>query len=141
MYYVCRHFDIREFVPEDVYKLFGTGSSIVMDHRILWTMDAIRDDIGSAITVNNWHRSGPFSQRGFRRSPVVAQFSQHMFGRACDFDIKGMDSETFRLNVKAGKYRKALKYITRIEDGVSWNHVDCADIQLNKGELIRFFKA
>lgn len=109
-----------------------------MDPRILWTLDQLRKTIGKPITVNNWREGGPFSQRGFRNDPGTgAQLSQHRFGRAVDFDIAGISAQEFRAAVKAGTFATELTYITRIEDGVNWIHLDCAAIP---GTDIVFFK-
>lgn len=125
------HFKREEYLPSNVSSL------IVMDPRILWTMDQLRGYFAKPILVNNWHTGGKLSQRGFRNDPKLgAPLSQHRFGRACDFDIAGVTAEEFREAARAGKLDIPLTYITRIEDGVRWCHVDCAPIP---GTTIAFF--
>ena len=133
MYYQSKHFKVCELVPKSLYDVEGELSILVMDERILWTIDALRDKFGVPITVNNWSSGGSFSQRGFRNDTNVgAPLSQHRYGRACDFDIQGVTAEQFRAMVKAGELAAELQFITRIEETnagkpISWVHVDCAN--------------
>jgi hypothetical protein len=138
--YKPHYFKIEEFLPPDLYNQYGErGLELFMDCRILWTMDAIRDHFGVPITVNNYHLGGQFQQRGFRNDPNVgAKLSQHRFGRACDFDIQGVSADEFRGQALSGKLDGLLTQITRIENSVSWCHIDCAGIDSDK---IVFFNA
>ena len=137
--YKPKFFRTEEFVPPTLYNTYGDQAlSLVMDWRILWTMDALRKRYSSPIIINNYHLGGHFLQRGFRDDPMVGgELSQHRFGRACDFDIKGVTAESFRESARAKRFRDELQYITRIEDGVNWNHIDCAGVP---GDDIVFFK-
>lgn len=138
-FYKPRHFQIRELVPPDVYLERGDGAIILFDSRILWTLDALRDVLAVPLTVNTWHSGGAYTQRGYRTDPDTgARYSQHRFGRAVDFTVSGMTAQTFRDNVRSGDYPTQLQYITRIEDGVSWVHLDCASVP---GTEIEFFHA
>jgi hypothetical protein len=102
-------------------------------------MDALRNKFGVPITVNNYYKGGSFSQRGFRDDlQIGAILSQHRYGRACDFDIHGITAEHFRDMVKNNELTNELKYITRIEEGVPWVHLDCAGIN---SEKIVFFNS
>lgn len=137
-YYELRHFKAWELLPPEIHQDRGAAGLIVFDARILWTIDAVRDYFGKAVTVNNWHEGGKLSQRGFRTDPAVGTYlSPHRFGRAVDFDIDGVTPGEFRALVRAGKLARELQYATRIEDGVDWNHVDCVAVP---GTEIVFFK-
>jgi len=140
-FYKPKHFRVEEFLPPGLYNQYGErGLRLLMDPRILFTMDALRDKFGP-ITVNNYHAGGAFQQRGFRDDPGVgAPLSQHRFGRACDFDIKGVTAEEFRAIARAGKMRAELAHITRVEDGVSWVHIDVAGVEAPADGVV-FFKA
>jgi hypothetical protein len=137
-FYKPIYFKAEEFLPPHIFEQFREqGLYLFMDSRILWTMDALRIKLGSAITINDYCFGGIFTQRGFRdESGVGAQYSQHRFGRACDFIIKGTISEEFRTLVRSGNLDSALQYITRIENGTPHNHIDCAGV---KSDSIIFF--
>jgi hypothetical protein len=139
-FYKPVHFRVEEFLPPDLYNQYGdAGMHLLMDARILWTMDRLRDKFGVPITINNYHTGGQFQQRGFRNDPGTgAVLSQHRFGRACDFDIQGMTAEQFRGQVRSLYLDDDLQYITRIEDKVNWCHIDCAGVT---GAGIIFFNA
>jgi uncharacterized protein YcbK (DUF882 family) len=142
MNFVPIYFKSFELVPADIFSLYGDNSFYFMDTRILWTIDQLRKYYNKIITVNNWKSGGSFSQRGYRNDPNTgAKFSAHRFGRACDFDIQGTTSEEFRNMVRAGKLKEQLKYITRIEEGVNWVHIDVAGLPRDFDEDIDFFKA
>jgi hypothetical protein len=138
--YNPQKFRPEEFLSPVAYNTLGeSGLYLLMDWRILWTMDALRKRYASPITINDYHAGGKFTQRGFRDDPGTgAEYSQHRFGRACDFDIKGVPAEAFREAVRAKRLRDELQYITRIEDGVGWCHIDCAGVP---GDEIIFFKS
>lgn len=137
-HYTPKHFRPPELLPPSLYEASGASALIVMDARILFDLDRIREYYGRPLTVNNWHLGGPFSQRGFRNANNTgAKLSQHRFGRAIDFDINGIPAEQFRTDVKAGKLASVLTYVTRIEIDTSWVHIDCASVP---GTEIVFFK-
>jgi hypothetical protein len=138
-YYKPVHFCAQEFLPMDTYMKYGADGLIIMDARILWTVDALRDKLQKPITINNWNIGGKFIQRGFRNDPTMlaeTPLTQHAAGRAVDFDIYGMTAEAFRLQVKSGQYEKELQYVTRIEENTDWIHIDCASVP---GTSIVFF--
>ena len=139
MFYKPKHFTAKELLPPNAYSALGdNGLYLLMDWRILWTIDSLRKRLGP-ITINNWHTGGSFSQRGFRDDANTgARYSQHRFGRAVDFDIKGLPAAEFRAKVKSGELNEELQYITVIEEShtvvvagkksvvpATWNHVDC----------------
>jgi hypothetical protein len=136
-FYSPTFFKPYEYLPKDVYEKMGDSGIILMDARILWTIDAIRKTVNLPITINNWKSGGPFSQRGFRNDDTGAVYSQHRFGRAVDMDIHGMTADEFRNKIKAGQINTELTYITRIEEGVNWIHLDCASVP---GTEMVFFK-
>ena len=139
MYYIPRYFTLEELVPQDVFHALGDRAWILLDGRILWTLDALRETLDVPLVVNNWKAGGNFQQRGFRTVAIDARYSQHMCGRATDFDIQGNNAEAFRNQVRLGYFAKELRYITRIEDGVNWIHIDCADIERRGNKAIHFF--
>ena len=140
-YYIPRFFKPHELLPPEMYDPSKPDevNLIVMDHRILWTIDMLAQSpelnrpAGKnhcPIICNNYASGGPFSQRGFRSKidPRTPR-SQHYFGRAIDIDIWGITAIIFRDRVRAGGFKRELQYITRIEDTkdgqpITWIHLD-----------------
>ena len=123
--YIPHHFKPEELVPKDVFTALGSRSLILMDARILWTIDMVREYFGVVI-VNNWHKGGPFGQRGFRNdSNTGAVYSQHRYGRGIDFDVVGKAAEEVRQFIISKQDRKDFQYITAMEIGTTWVHIDC----------------
>ena len=91
--------------------------------RVLKGLDMLREDLGP-VTVNNWYWAGKFQNRGLRTSKYYkgrVSYSQHTFGRAFDFDVKGMSAEQVRIHIRANHSKYG---ITAIENGVNWVHAD-----------------
>ena len=142
MRYQPKHFSTEELLPPDLFTFERDFGLYRIDDRILWTIDSIRDYFQKPLIVNNWKSGGSFSQRGYRNDPNTgAKFSAHRFGRACDLDIQDTTSEEFRNMVKTGKLKEQLKYITRIEEGVKWIHIDVMGLPREFDEEIEFFHA
>ena len=118
----------------------------LLDPRLIESIDTLRRLLGKSITVNSWMWAGPGgnTQRGFREpsSSVGAQYSQHRFGRAVDLDVKGMTAQEVRDFIV--EHEDELPYITWMEAGVSWVHLDVRNInEKSRDEAggIRFFGA
>ena len=127
--YIPKHFKVQEFVDPDTYKVRGDAAISVMDWRILWTADAIREYFTVPLIINNWCYGGDRQWSGIRysNSPNYSQFSQHTYGRAIDFIIKGVDASNIRKEIINKPNEKAFQYITTLEDfsGMGWIHLDC----------------
>ena len=141
--YRPKNFQTKELVDPDTYRKFGENSLLVMDIRMLWTIDAIRGYFEKPVYVNDYNRGGTFKYRGFRppSCSTGASYSQHRFGRAIDFHIYGIGSAEVRKEIYTHPDDDAFKYITRMEefDGMSWVHIDCAWLPKNQ-ERIHVFK-
>lgn len=152
MIYKPRNFSLSELVCPDVFNKFGDTAWQFLSQDLLITLDLIRDQLGP-MYVNNWDMDPVlrtklglplFDERGFRCiqcSLVVDAIkdkrlyvSPHMTGQGCDFDIKGMTAEKVRTWLKANAIK--LPYPIRLEDNVSWCHLDIRDA--NKGKVFEF---
>ena len=137
--YIPRHFSVSELVPPDTYKALGEAAIILMDSRILWTIDAIRDMYGCAIIVNN---GTSLTQRGFRNVNDIAgeaTYSQHKYGRAIDFDCAMHSADEIRQKIiTEWRTNPAFQFITAIEVGIPWVHIDCRNTQSTA--LLQFHK-
>lgn len=137
------NFKPQEFMPEKVYnELVAAGADpmIVMDPLIVYTIDKIRDHFKKSITINNWlFQKDGFQFRGFRPrwyTQTAAQYSQHYFGRALDFDIDGMKAEEFRSYLKLNPKLDAFSYITACEKNLTWIHIDCRPTRRNQTGIL-----
>lgn len=148
-FYQPTHITARDVVPPDLYKARGESAMLsLMDSRILWTIDALiecplfpreKGKEFATLTINNYAVGGPRSQCGYRtdaRLIETAPTTQHRSGRAIDCILAGVTPDEFRAMARGGKLDRELQYITRIEDGVNWIHLDCANVA---GSDIVFF--
>lgn len=140
--YIPKYFIAEELVdPKTFAKIGKWGSFNIMDSRIIWTIDKIREQYGSKITINNWKWGGQRKYSGYRPvdSNMGAKFSQHKFGRAIDFIMEGVDASSIRADILANPEQNCFKYISAIEDfnRMGWVHIDVRNIQ--EEERIKVF--
>ncbi len=85
-------FDLEEFVPPQTIKLFGANAIWFVDPKIITLATAYREFFKLPVVINNWHKGGKFSYRGYRppRVNVGAEYSQHKLGNAFDCNIGSM---------------------------------------------------
>lgn len=132
--YIPKHFGIKELVPKQVFADRGEKAWQLLDDRILLTIDMLREKYGS-ITINDWSwkKDGEkFSQwRGLRTadSPYYSKYSQHSFGNAVDLIFKHVTAEQVRQDILANPVDPAFVYINSFEEGTSWVHLDCRNVQ------------
>ena len=113
----------------------------LMDGRILWTVVQMRDRYDSSVTVNDYLWGGGNDERGYRdptrlidlehfkkTGEIIADwssfYSQHCLGNALDCIFKKISAEEIRQDIIANSELEVFKYITGIEKGVSWLHID-----------------
>lgn len=133
---VKKYFDVRELVPIDVHSKFGDQSWNFLDTNLLHLILILRTKILKVPMVcNDYYLGGKNQQRGLRTNTsklVMSKsglyLSAHIFGKACDFVFNQNSGMT------AGRARKLIienqnkiPFNIRIEDGVSWLHVDVFD--------------
>lgn len=129
--YICRHFDVREFVPESIYNRLGANSWEAMDDRILIMADIVRSKFGRTV-CNTWHSKnlqsliGGYSRKasGLRlpSDPSFSPTSQHTFGRAVDLITVDTPVAVAREYILA--HPSEFEFITGVELDVSWLHID-----------------
>lgn len=139
------YFELEELVCKDVFDFYGQTAWQFFDPRILITIDYLREKINKAIFVNNWKDGGQFTQRGFRCLKCQLNHdatinnkmycSPHSRGMAIDCDIQGILAEESRQWVIKNKDR--LPYPVRLENNVSWLHIDC--VQVNNSDKVFLF--
>lgn len=137
--YIPRHFKLQEFFPRDfitrVYPILGNRMWQLMDDRILWTMDRLRDRYDTVI-MNDYLWGGRNQYRGYRPYDCVigAEHSQHKYGRASDCKFGKVSVDDVRNEIVSSEYGEIFefKFITCVEMGVTWLHVDCRNHDVSK---------
>lgn len=136
--YVCKHFGIYELVDEQTYSDRGDRAWQLFDPRLLKLLDKLRELFDAPITINDWKWGGQFENRGLRTSasPYYRPYSQHSFGRAVDFDVRGLSADESREKIRQW-FNSGLLDIEgiRMELGVNWVHLDVA----NCSGIIEFY--
>lgn len=106
---IHKNFDVREFVPKEVYDRFGAKSWQFVSNSIVnianFTLDFFTNHLKNtdtkidkvSVLINNWHLGGPFSWRCLRTVSYInaqiakgiktAMLSQHIGGSSDAFDF------------------------------------------------------
>lgn len=127
--YKCEHFDIEELVTPELHSTVHEDVLWSMfDTDLLKAIDWLRGRYGSA-TINNWKWKGAFTQSGIRTKDSVhySKGSMHSVGKAFDLKFKNVTAQYIRDDLVEMEFRgeEIPKGIRRIENKVSWLHVDC----------------
>ena len=133
LHYKPEYFRPEEFLDRETYARIvkaGVNPWVLLDSRILFTADGIRDYFGVPVYLNNWVFGGDKQWRGLRnpKAPQYSPTSQHSFGRAIDAHIKDMTAEEVRQAILARPNDSRFRFIMRLEGTVSWLHVDVANV-------------
>jgi hypothetical protein len=117
-------FDLREFVSRCTYDKWGSKAIRFICPALLAVMFKLRDNLGRPITGNNWMYGGTLQWRGVR-TPLYSGYSKtslHSWGRALDFDVKGMTPRDVIKHILL--HRINYPEITFIEIDINWVHID-----------------
>jgi len=126
---VAPNFDIREFIPPEIFTIYGSSSTWFISPQLITLAQFIRDYFGTSLTINTWHRGGVFKERGYRTpgSTTGSKFSQHKRGAAIDFTIKGLTADEVRRTILDNQQVFLAQGLTTIEDeefAPTWVHAD-----------------
>ena len=136
MIYKPEGFELYELLPKDFYEQYypqyGEKLWLMFDQRMLWTQEQLRKIYGTTV-MNTWWWGGNNQYRGWRPwpcldeegNPIGAELSQHKFGRAGDSKFKHYTAEEVRKDIKKDPWRYEFRFITCLEEDVSWLHQDC----------------
>ena len=133
-----KYFKIQELVSKKVYDKHGEQAWMFIDTKLIKVLDLLREHFNRPITVNNWLWGGTLEQRGLRTNldelvkdkteKGTLYISQHILGKAVDFNVKDLSSEEVYKEILKNKNKFYL--ISRIENINStpnWVHIDCAN--------------
>lgn len=146
--YIPKYFQLYELMPPELYTYDMMVSEEArerafaqyFDEKLLITIDIIRGEIIKApLICNTWFQDGNRKNCGLRSEgcTVGALKSQHKLGKAVDLVSNKYTAEEMRQMIKENEH--LLPYPIRIEEGVSWLHVDVKDMDY-KGKKIYWFK-
>ena len=133
------HFSVEEFFPPSMLLKYSEDRLwSLLDDRIVWTADQLRERFGRAV-INNAPFGGQNQFRGFRPfdCETGAELSQHKFGRAIDITFEDYDVAYVRQDIKDHHALDRYKHITYVEEDVPWLHIDC---RFSIRGSIHFFK-
>lgn len=124
------HFDVREFVPPQIWNKYGEKSIWFIDPKIIQIATFYREFFNVPIVINNWYIGGKFMYRGYRppRVNIGSEFSQHKMGRAFDCHSPSITpQEMYKLILdNPTKFQEA--GLTTLENIIftnTWLHSDC----------------
>lgn len=136
-----KYFKLSELVCPHILNRFGDTAWMFLSTQILHTLLVLRTEIiNKPLIINN----GTKTQRGMRCNicPMVKEKttvyeSAHCNGMGLDITVVDMSAEEARTIIKQNQDK--LPYPIRLEEDVTWLHVDCYDLCNNK--KINTFKA
>lgn len=139
--YKCKWFKVSELLPKELFKSENQGWNI-FDDRLKETLDAVREILQVPLICNNWMHGGNRNNCGARtkNSPYYRHGSYHTVRpdrkvMAADLVSSRMSAQEMR-DILVQNYKR-LPYPVRIEQGVTWLHIDVAEVP---GYKIYFFK-
>lgn len=129
---ISKYFDLREFVDDVTWAQRGEQSKGLINQHLFGIADYIREKVGQAVTINNWHIGGKFRESGLRNpnTSTGAKMSQHKLGNAIDVKSAGYDGVRWYSFVKANVKELYELGVRRIEDkslATTWLHIDCKE--------------
>lgn len=121
-----KHFITQELVDQKTYEKMGEDALSLFHPNILIALDDLRSFFNASISINDWFLGGKSQWRGYRPTdcPIGAKNSQHRKGNAFDCTVKGRSAEEARVEILAHQDNELLIHIMRMEDKVSWLHID-----------------
>ena len=128
-------FNLWEFLSKTDYEQHGIRGWRFVCPSLLGVMNCLREDLGAAITANNWYYGGALHWRGVRtlKCPEYSITSMHAWGRALDFDVKGYTPrEVVKFIIQN---RDRYPEIRFIEIDINWVHIDVGQREQDDHDL------
>ena len=136
-----KYFKLSELVCPHILKRFGDTAWMFMTTQILHTLLVLRTEILNKPLIINHSNA---RQRGMRcnicpmvKQKTTAYESAHCNGMGFDITVEGVSAEEARFIIKQNQDK--LPYPIRLEEDVTWLHIDCYDPCTDK--KINTFKA
>ena len=136
-----KYFNLSELVCPHILEKYKDNSWMFLTTQILHTLLVLRIEIINKPLIIN---TSSAKQRGMRCNmcPMVKEKttvyeSAHCNGTGFDITVVGMSAEELRNKIK--EHHHKLPYPIRLEEDVTWLHIDCYDPC--NGKKINTFKA
>jgi len=134
-----KYFKIYELVPKKLYTKYGEKAWRYISRGLIHDLDHLKEVFNNgSMTINNYHWNGDREWSGIRthESPWYNYGSQHSYANAVDIVFSKYSAEEVRQYILS--HQDEFIWITRLEENVSWVHMDCANTEY---EHITTFKA
>jgi hypothetical protein len=134
--YTSKYFSLKELLPQELHSLPENIGWLLMDDRVLIAGDKVRELYGECIINGNG-----LNDCGLRLQAVgKATYSQHLYGRAIDIHILGIEKQNLEKELKIKEYNKVRDKLSklkefkniRFEDNISWLHIDCGNSNIKR---------
>jgi hypothetical protein len=148
-----KHFKPYELVSRKIYFDMNDSCLSLFEPKALIMLDDFHEFIHAVVTVNNWFWGGDLQHRGARSLQEQIEINpghphgMHVYDlekgikcRAFDMTISGMRAEDVRHIILTRQNDSLLSEITRLENHVSWVHIDCMPLPAGI-ERIHLFEA
>ena len=129
-----------ELIHPAIYKRFYERSRLYMNPQLLILLQAIRENYGKSITINNWAIGGKFKNSGLRdyKNPLgKLNRSRHYYGLAIDMkadDIKALQAHVY--DNRDIYYDLGLRVIEDYRYTASWCHISVEETKLDKVKIM-----
>ena len=132
-----------ELCSRKAYNERGNRVLRALDNKLLISADTLREELTkltpedttkAVLTCNDWFFGGKRQYSGMRMhgDKFYRRWSSHSWGQALDLISKHYSADFLRKFILDN--RDKFPYITRIEDGVNWLHIDTANLPANAPE-------
>lgn len=124
------YFDVREFVPPQIWNKYGERSIWFVDPKLIEIATLYREFFEAPIIINNWYIGGKYMYRGYRppRINVGTEYSQHKMGRAFDCHSPNITPQEMYKSILDNPEPFMKVGLTALEDinfTTTWLHSDC----------------
>lgn len=127
---MSKYFLIQELVPPGIYTQFGEKAWWFIQPVLIGVLDALREDVGRPLLVNNWHTGGSYQFSGYRppETKIGAPYSMHRMGLAADVKCKGWKPADILKVIQDNQAKYLALGLTTYENlqaTPTWLHLDC----------------
>ena len=120
------YFELHELVDKPTWERLGNKSIWMLNPTAVKGLIALRKELNSPMTVNNYFWGGNLSNRGYRSiySTVGGKFSQHRVGNAWDINVKGMTPDQVYDYILENYKAFGITTIEHKSFTQTWTHID-----------------